>query len=271
MSFEIGEGCQIHPTARIDVKHGSIGPRSIIREGVIIEGSSVVIGAEAYLDIRARIGGGSCFGIDSFMTAGDFLHMGVDSHINTARPVTLGDEVGVGVETKIWTHGAYLGLDMGFPVQWEPVWIGSRVWLPNAWVNPGVTIGNDVVVAAKSLVNRDIPDGSLCGGIPARVIRSNCYPKFMSEEDIGPIFFKIFTRVKRNRVGPQDFKTVGQIPGWREIIRDDIGDREPTQISISMRKIEGAATEFTEALLNELRRNGIRFRYYAKDGVYVPW
>jgi hypothetical protein len=145
------------------------------------------------------------------------------------------------------------------------------VWLPNAWVNPGVTIGNDVVVAAKSLVNRDIPDGSLCGGIPARVIRSNCYPKFMSEEDIGPIFFKIFTRVKRNRVGPQDFKTVGQIPGWREIIRDDIGDREPTQISISMRKIEGAATEFTEALLNELRRNGIRFRYYAKDGVYVPW
>ena len=32
----------------------------------------------------------------------------------------------------------------------------DRVWLPNAWVNPGVTIGANVVVAARSLIHRPL-------------------------------------------------------------------------------------------------------------------
>ena len=36
---------------------------------------------------------------------------------------------------------------------------------------PGVSIGSNVVVAAGSVVTKDIPDNSLVAGVPARIIR----------------------------------------------------------------------------------------------------
>ena len=39
-----------------------------------------------------------------------------------------------------------------------------------AIVLPGVTIGSKVVVAAGSVVNKDIPDGVIVGGVPAKII-----------------------------------------------------------------------------------------------------
>ncbi len=42
----------------------------------------------------------------------------------------------------------------------------------NTTVLPGVTVGDRTVVSAGSLVNRDLPEGVLAGGVPARVIRA---------------------------------------------------------------------------------------------------
>ena len=50
--------------------------------------------------------------------------------------------------------------------------IGDDVWLgANVTVLPGVTIGNNVVVGAGAVVNKDIPDNSLAVGVPAQVIK----------------------------------------------------------------------------------------------------
>ena len=41
-----------------------------------------------------------------------------------------------------------------------------------AKILPGVSIGNNVVVAAGAVVNKEVPDNSVVAGVPAKVIRS---------------------------------------------------------------------------------------------------
>ena len=51
------------------------------------------------------------------------------------------------------------------------VYIGNDVWIGgNVTILPGITIGNNVVIAAGAVVTEDIPDNSLVGGVPAKLI-----------------------------------------------------------------------------------------------------
>ena len=53
-----------------------------------------------------------------------------------------------------------------------PVHIGSRVWIgAGSIILPGVTIGDDSVIGAGSIVTRDIPSGVVAVGNPCRVVR----------------------------------------------------------------------------------------------------
>lgn len=55
----------------------------------------------------------------------------------------------------------------------HPVTIGNNVWIcTGALVLPGVTIGDNSVIGAGSVVTKDIPPNSLAVGNPCRVIRS---------------------------------------------------------------------------------------------------
>lgn len=54
----------------------------------------------------------------------------------------------------------------------KPVTIGNDVWIgANCTILPGVTIGDNVVVAAGAVVTHDVPDNCLVAGVPARKIR----------------------------------------------------------------------------------------------------
>ena len=54
----------------------------------------------------------------------------------------------------------------------KPVNIGDNVWIGGrAVICPGVTIGNNVVVAAGAVVTKDIPSNVVVGGNPAKVIK----------------------------------------------------------------------------------------------------
>ncbi|WP_442854348.1 DapH/DapD/GlmU-related protein [Arthrobacter sp. Soil782] len=51
--------------------------------------------------------------------------------------------------------------------------IGRNVWIgSNATILPGVTIGDNAVVAAASVVTKDVPANTVVVGSPARVARS---------------------------------------------------------------------------------------------------
>ena len=52
-----------------------------------------------------------------------------------------------------------------------PIRIGKRVWIgANATVLPGVTIGDNAVVAAGAVVTKDVPADTIVGGVPAKQI-----------------------------------------------------------------------------------------------------
>lgn len=52
-----------------------------------------------------------------------------------------------------------------------PIHVGKRVWIgANATVTQGVTIGDNSVVAAGAVVNKDVPANTIVGGVPAKVI-----------------------------------------------------------------------------------------------------
>ena len=54
-----------------------------------------------------------------------------------------------------------------------PIRIGKNVWVgANGVILPGVTIGDGAIVAAGAVVNRDVPENTVVGGVPAKVIRT---------------------------------------------------------------------------------------------------
>lgn len=174
--LRFGELSILEAGAEIDCERLIIGLHGTIRKNAIIRGRDIEIGSNFYMDHHAEIGGGSCFDANSRLRIGDNCHLGSYSIINTAREVTIGNNVGIGRLSNIYTHGAYLNVLEGFPEQWGPVKIGNNVWIPNATIMPGVTIGDNTVIAACSMVNRDIEGGGLWAGIPARRIEGVKYP-----------------------------------------------------------------------------------------------
>lgn len=55
----------------------------------------------------------------------------------------------------------------------HPIRLGDNVWLGGrVIILPGVTIGNDSVIGAGSVVTKNIPAGVVAGGVPAKVIRT---------------------------------------------------------------------------------------------------
>lgn len=90
------------------------------------------------------------------------------------REVHIGNNVMIGPNTLITTVGHPLSPQKrrNYMAQAEPVTIGNDVWIGgNATILPGVSIGNNVVVAAGAVVTHDVPDNTLVAGVPARKIK----------------------------------------------------------------------------------------------------
>ena len=89
-------------------------------------------------------------------------------------PVTMGDNVWIAPGTLITTINhplSPMGRRQHLGVS-RPITIGNDVWIGgNCTILPGVTIGNNVVVAAGAVVNRNVPDNCVVGGIPAVKLR----------------------------------------------------------------------------------------------------
>jgi maltose O-acetyltransferase len=86
--------------------------------------------------------------------------------------ISIGDETTISLEVFILAHDASTRLHVGYS-RVAPVRIGRQVFVgARAVILPGVTIGDGAIVAAGSVVTRDVPAGTVVGGNPARELMS---------------------------------------------------------------------------------------------------
>jgi len=252
----IAEGTIIRSGTKINVsEYLEIGKKSTIGENNRIMGRNIRTGREFYSNHSAEIGGGSCFEKTSKLTIGYWFHLGSYSIINTAMEVKIGNEVGMGRFTNIYTHGAYQSILKGFPVAFGPINIGNNVWMPGATVNPNVNIGDNVVIGVGSLVLKDIPSGCLAAGVPCKITKENCYPQRLSPEQKRKIIDQI-----------NNLRNLGM-----EYQRDCIYKMDAARIDFENMQFIGNSSQKSERARNILRRHGIRFKVDIIDGEYRKW
>lgn len=138
------------------------GRTSILRvdEGAFlkVQDTALYYGADVVLFPRSRLTIGSSY-INS------------DCKIRCHESITIGDGCAISHDFTVMDSNAHVlnGSKGTAPVVIEDhVWIGTRVVILS-----GVTVGKGAVVAAGSIVTRNVPAKSLVGGVPAKVIRSN--------------------------------------------------------------------------------------------------
>ncbi|HKU28106.1 MAG TPA: acyltransferase [Candidatus Sulfotelmatobacter sp.] len=110
------------------------------------------------------------------LTVGDDVDFAHGVLVTTGGGLQIGSRTLIGYGARILTSNHRIPpvperiFDAGHDE--APVVIGSDVWIgSNAIVLPGVTIGEGAVIAAGSVVTKDVAAWSIVGGVPAKTIR----------------------------------------------------------------------------------------------------
>ena len=148
-----GRGSKIYHSVRMDTppyRRFSLGRHSVV---------------ESFCCINNAVGD---------VIIGDYTRIGL--HNTIIGPVTIGNHVNLaqGITVTALNHNFSepdkrideQGVSTGQVIIGDDVWIGA-----NAVVLPNVSIGCHCVVAAGAVVTKDVPDGCVVAGVPAKIIK----------------------------------------------------------------------------------------------------
>ena len=86
--------------------------------------------------------------------------------------IVIGDGALIGHNVVLATLNHGLSQETRHDLVPAPIRIGKEVWIgSNSTILPGVTIGNGAIVAAGAVVTKNVPENTIVGGVPAKVIR----------------------------------------------------------------------------------------------------
>ncbi len=101
---------------------------------------------------------------------GEYSHINQGCIIDARAGITIGDNVSISHRCIIMTGGHDVQ-SRYFSGKWESIQIDDYAWIGvGATVLQGVHIGKGAVVCAGAVVNKNVPDFAIVGGIPAKII-----------------------------------------------------------------------------------------------------
>ena len=253
-SVVIGDNVNIHCDS---IKIGEFGR---IGNNVNITCKNFEADEWLYICDNVEVGRGGCNSPNSNVKIGKHVGIFEGTIINPSESIEIGDDVGIGGEVMIWTHGAWLDITQGFPSDFGPVKIGNRVWLPaRSIVLPNVSIGDDTVIGIGSVINRDLPSGCFAAGSPCKVIKKNCYPKVLTNEELQKKCLEItsdWCKLHKDK-NIKDVFVSCSIEGVITL-KQGTDTMLFTHYDINKKEMIGYSNEVSEDLRDYLRRRGIK-------------
>jgi acetyltransferase-like isoleucine patch superfamily enzyme len=133
------------------------------------------------------------------ISIGTFTLVSGNLHCDVGAPIRIGDRVRIGHDVSLLTVDHHIGPEemRAGERKYGPIEIDDGAWLASrVVVLPGVRIGAGAIVAAGSVVTRDVPANSLVVGVPARVVRdlnADALDELQQEND-SPVSSRRFLR-----------------------------------------------------------------------------
>lgn len=166
-----GDNHMFGPHTRVSLMDGAK------RENVIIEDSCWVFGqmwvqtnGKVVMRHHSKIGVGTTIKSIDYVEIGAFTAIGDNVMIvdNNNHPINPDFRkqmrlTGFYGDMRLWKHSAHAPIIIG-----ENCWIGE-----NARICKGVTIGDNAVVAANSVVTKDVPANAVAAGNPAKIVKTD--------------------------------------------------------------------------------------------------
>jgi putative colanic acid biosynthesis acetyltransferase WcaF len=107
---------------------------------------------------------------------GDYSTIADGVDVYNLGPITVGSHTTISQGTYLCA-GTHDYTKPGLPLLKPPIAIGNGVWVcAQAFVGPGVTVGDNSIVGARAVVTKDVPEGVIVAGNPARVVKARPMP-----------------------------------------------------------------------------------------------
>ena len=158
----IGKNVVFGKNVEITAKNVFIGDGCIIGDNVIVRGDTFEIGDYGTVYQNSFFPGGK-------VKVGRNFWLGSSSIVDGCAGTVIGDNVGIGAQSQLWTHMAFGDVMQGCRFHSETaLTIGNDVWLTGHNLVSPVTIGDRSLAMLGSLITKDMLADKTYGGSPAK-------------------------------------------------------------------------------------------------------
>ncbi|HTJ49193.1 MAG TPA: sugar O-acetyltransferase [Cyclobacteriaceae bacterium] len=129
--------------------------------------------------IESKIDKSTAIFVPFYTNFGRHIKIGKNVFINHACSfldmggITIEDDVQIAPRVNLVTENHPIDPSTRKYLDLKPVVIKRNAWIgAGATILPGVTVGENSIIAAGAVVNKDVPPNTIVGGVPAKVIRT---------------------------------------------------------------------------------------------------